>query len=58
MHAEAGLLTLQALSLTETEVHLGASTTLFVWSREAAATARTSPHGAYSTRTQRSTSAS
>jgi tetratricopeptide (TPR) repeat protein len=40
MHAEAGLLALQTLSLTETEVHLRASTTLFVWSREAAATAR------------------
>jgi tetratricopeptide (TPR) repeat protein len=40
MHAEAGLLALQALSLVETEVHLRASTTLFVWSREAAATAR------------------
>jgi tetratricopeptide (TPR) repeat protein len=40
MHAEAGLLALQALSLTESEVHLRASTTLVVWSRQAAATAR------------------
>jgi len=40
MHAEAGLLALLALSLAETEVHLKASTTLFTWSREAAATAR------------------
>ena len=37
MHAEAGLLALQALSLAEAEVHLRASTTLFEWSREAAA---------------------
>ena len=40
MHAEAGLLSLQALSLAESEVHLRASTTLFAWSRQAAATAR------------------
>jgi len=40
MHAEAGLLALQGLSLAEAEVHLRASTTLFAWSREAAATAR------------------
>jgi tetratricopeptide (TPR) repeat protein len=40
MHLEAGLLALQTLSLAETEVHLGASTTLFEWSRRAAAEAR------------------
>ncbi len=34
-------LALQALSQAEAEVHLGASTTLFEWSREAAAEART-----------------
>ena len=40
MHAEAGLVALHALSGTEAEVHLGASTALFAWSREAAADSR------------------
>jgi tetratricopeptide (TPR) repeat protein len=40
MHAEAGLLSLQALSLVEAEIHLGASVTLYQWSREAAAETR------------------
>lgn len=40
MHAEAGLLSLEAQSLEEAEFHLRASTTLLVWSREAAADAR------------------
>lgn len=40
MHAEAGLLALQALSGDEAEVHLRASTGLLEWSRRAAATAR------------------
>jgi tetratricopeptide (TPR) repeat protein len=40
MHAEAGLLALQSLSLAEAEVHLRASTALFEWSRGAATEAR------------------
>jgi tetratricopeptide (TPR) repeat protein len=40
MHAEAGLLSLEAQSPAEAEFHLRASTTLLVWSREAAAEAR------------------
>ena len=40
MHAEAGLLALQTLSLAEAEVHLRASTTLFEWSHGAATEAR------------------
>lgn len=40
MHAEAGLLSLQALSEVEAETHLRASVTLYQWSREAAAEAR------------------
>jgi hypothetical protein len=40
MHAEAGLLSLHALSSGEAEIHLGASVTLFQWSREAALSAR------------------
>ena len=40
MHAEAGLLALQQSSNAQAEVHLGASTTLFEWSRRAAARAR------------------
>jgi tetratricopeptide (TPR) repeat protein len=40
MHAEAGLLALQVLSMAEADAHLRASTTLFVWSRESAAEAR------------------
>ena len=38
MHAEAGLLSLEAQSLEEAEFHLRASTTSLVWSRESAAT--------------------
>jgi tetratricopeptide (TPR) repeat protein len=44
MHAEAGLAALQALSMAEAEVHLRASTSLFTWSRRAAATARNFAH--------------
>ena len=40
MHMEAALLALQTLRLAEAEVHLKASTTLFEWSRVAAAEAR------------------
>ncbi|HVQ30496.1 MAG TPA: tetratricopeptide repeat protein, partial [Vicinamibacteria bacterium] len=40
MHLEAGLLAQQALSLAETELQLGASTTVFEWSRRAAVEAR------------------
>ena len=40
MHAEAGLLSLLALSEVEAETHLGASVTLYQWSRDAAAEAR------------------
>jgi tetratricopeptide (TPR) repeat protein len=40
MHAEAGLLSLAALSEVEAESHLGASVTLYQWSRDAAADAR------------------
>jgi tetratricopeptide (TPR) repeat protein len=40
MHAEAGLLALQALSKQEAEVHLRASTDLLEWSRQEAARAR------------------
>ena len=40
MHAEAGLLSLAALSEVEAETHLGASVTLYQWSRDAAADAR------------------
>lgn len=40
MHAEAGLIALQALSMAEADAHLRASTTLLEWSRRAAATAR------------------
>jgi tetratricopeptide (TPR) repeat protein len=40
MHAEAGLLSLAALSEVEAETHLGASVTLYQWSRDAAAEAR------------------
>lgn len=40
MHAEAGLLSLAALSEVEAETHLGVSVTLYQWSRDAAADAR------------------
>ena len=40
MHAEAGLLALQSLSMAEADAHLRASTDLVVWSRVAAAEAR------------------
>jgi len=40
MHAEAGLLALQALSLEESELHLRTSTDLYEWSRQAAARSR------------------
>jgi tetratricopeptide (TPR) repeat protein len=40
MHAEAGLLSLQAVSKAEAKTHLGASVTLYQWSREAASEAR------------------
>ena len=40
MHAEAGLLALQASRKAEAEAHLRTSTTLFEWSRRAAVTAR------------------
>ena len=36
MHAEAGLLSLEALDLAEAASHLGASVALYQWSREAA----------------------
>jgi tetratricopeptide (TPR) repeat protein len=42
MHAEAGLLALQAASPEEAADHLGASVTLFQWSRDAAAEAQRS----------------
>ena len=38
VHLEAGLLALQTLRLSEAEVHLRASTTLFEWSRGAVGT--------------------
>ena len=53
MHAEAGLVALQSLSLAEAEVHLGASTTLFEWSRHAAARRGTRPHAGAPRRTTR-----
>lgn len=40
LHAEAGLRALQSLSPVEAETHLGASVTLFEWSRHAAARRR------------------
>jgi tetratricopeptide (TPR) repeat protein len=40
MHADAGLLSLQALRLAEAEVHFEASVTLYEWSRGAAVEAR------------------
>src|SRR5262249_20071412 len=40
MHAEAGLLALQALGMDESEAHLRASVSLFDWSRQAAVRAR------------------
>jgi tetratricopeptide (TPR) repeat protein len=36
MHAEVGLISLQAMSPVDAEAHLGASVTLFEWSRRAA----------------------